>query len=97
LFLLFPQKFLKCPIFSSSLFCSISKNKLVILFGYCLKYISSIKNQKLKNKKAKSKEKKKKSFKEMFIGFCRRKLKQGKIGPNQLGLSSNLILLLLDF
>jgi len=30
----------------------------------------------------------------MFIGLCRRKLKQGKIGPNQLGISSNLILLL---
>jgi hypothetical protein len=44
-FLLFPQKIPLCPISSSPWFYSILK-KIVILFGYCPKYISSIKKRK---------------------------------------------------
>jgi len=63
------------------------KKKLVISFGYYPKYISSIKKQKEKGKE-------KKSFKEMFIGFCCRKLNKGKLDQIKLVISSNLIHLL---
>jgi len=46
--------------------------RLVILFDYCPKYISSI-------KKRKEKRKEKKSFKETFIGFYHKKLNKGKL------------------
>ena len=54
-----------------------NKNKFVISFCYCSKYISSIKN--LKKKEEKREKQKKKSFKKTFIGFCRRKLNKRKL------------------
>jgi len=62
--------------------------KIFISFCYCSKYISSIKN---KNKIEKRKAKKK-SFKKDVYWILPQKTKQEKIGSNQLGISSNLIL-----
>jgi len=67
---LFPQKFPSVQFLLLLDFAAYQyKKKLVISFGSCSKYISSI-------KKRKKKKEKKKSFKKIFIGFCRRKLAQ---------------------
>jgi len=86
LFLLFPQKFLKCPIFLLLDFAAYKKKTLVISFGYCPKYINSIRKEKIKKQKEK-KRKEKKSFKETFIGFCRRKLNKEKLDQINLKLA----------
>jgi len=52
------------------------KKKLVISFGYCPKYISSIKKQKEKRKE-------KKIFQRDVYWILLQKTKQGKIRPNQ--------------
>jgi hypothetical protein len=66
--------------FFSLIFAAYQKiKKLVISFGYCPKYIISVKNQKKRVKR----KAKKKSFKKLFIGFCRRKLNKGNFDqPN---------------
>jgi len=61
--------------------------KKKLLFHSVIVYISSI-----KNKKKKEKSKKKISFKKDVYWILPQKTKQEKIGSNQLGISSNLIL-----
>jgi hypothetical protein len=70
LFLLVSAKFLSVQFLLLLEFAAYKK--IVILFCYYLKYISSI-------KKIKKRKGKKQSFKKMFIGFCRRKLNKGKL------------------
>jgi hypothetical protein len=64
------------------------KNKIVISFCYCSKYISSIKNKKKKEKR----EAKKKIVQKDVYWILPQKTKQEKIGSNQLGISSTFIL-----
>jgi hypothetical protein len=61
-----------------------NKNKFVISFCYCSKYISSIKNFKKNKRKEKSK---KKIFQKDVYWILPQKTKQEKIGSNQLGIS----------
>jgi len=63
-------------------FCSISKNKIKI--SYFIWLLSKIYQLHQKQKQ--------KSFKKDIYWFLPQKTKQGKIGPNQLGIISNLIL-----
>jgi hypothetical protein len=48
-------------------FAAYKKKQIVISFSYCPKYINSIKKRKQNRSK------------NMFIGFCRRKLNKGKL------------------
>jgi hypothetical protein len=54
--------------------------KIVISFGFCPKYISCIKKEKIK----------KKVVQKDIYWFLPQKTKQGKIGSNQLRINSNL-------
>jgi hypothetical protein len=71
-------------------FAAYKKNKknLFISLCYCSKYISSIKNKKKREKR----ERQKKIVQKDVYWILPQKTKQEKIGPNQLGISSNLIL-----
>jgi predicted membrane protein len=86
---LIPQKFLSIQ-FLLLLEFAAYKKQIVISFCYCSKYISSIKNKK-KREKRKAKKKKKIVQKDVYW-ILPQKTKQEKIGSNQLGISSNLIL-----
>jgi len=85
---LFPQKFLSAKFLLLLDFAAYQKNKkvLAISFCYCSKYISSIKKEK------REKQKKKKFVQKDVYWILPQKTKQEKIGSNQLGISSNLIL-----
>jgi len=84
---LFLQKFLSAKFLLLLDFAAYQKNKkiLAISFCYCSKYISSIKKEK------REKQKKKIVQKDVYW-ILPQKTKQEKIGSNQLGISSNLIL-----
>jgi hypothetical protein len=66
--------------------------KIIISFCYYSKYISIIKNKKKTEKREKQE---KKIVQKDVYWILQQKTKQEKIGSNQLGISSNLILQLL--
>ena len=84
------KKFLSVQFLLLFDFAAYQKNnkKLVISFYYCSKYISSIKNKKKKRKE----KSKKKIVQNDVYWILPQKTKQGKIGSNQLRISSNVIL-----
>jgi len=69
--------------FFFSLILQHNKKKIVISFCYCPKYVSRIKKRKTKRKE--------KIVQRDVYWFLLDRTKQGKIGSNQLGISSNLI------
>jgi hypothetical protein len=79
---LFPQKILSVQFLLLLDFAAYQK-KIVISFCYCPKYVSRIKKRKTKRKE--------KIVQRDVYWFLLDRTKQGKIGSNQLGISSNLI------
>jgi len=87
---LFPQKFLSIQFLLLLEFTAYKK--IIISFCYYSKYISIIKNKKKTEKREKQE---KKIVQKDVYWILQQKTKQEKIGSNQLGISSNLILQLL--